>query len=129
MFNIYSYQMIGLADQNNRVYESKYGIYSKQNGFTLSKLSSSMTKEELLDNLLHEDCWSLKQDIKRMTKDEIEEKLGYKIEIVENEKQNDEECGCKEKDKNSNICKKNYEDDEDFINNYIKMLRKYYGRV
>ena len=121
--------MIGLADQNNRVYESKYGIYSKQNGFTLSKLSSSMTKEELLDNLLHEDCWSLKQDIKRMTKDEIEEKLGYKIEIVENEKRSNEECECKEKDKNSNSCKKNYEDDEDFINNYIKMLRKYYGRV
>lgn len=129
MFNIYSYQMIGLADQNNRVYESKYGIYSKQNGFTLSKLSSSMTKEELLDNLLHEDCWSLKQDIKRMTKDEIEEKLGYKIEIVENEKQNDEESEYKKKNKNDNICKKNYEDDEDFINNYIKMLRKYYGRV
>ena len=121
--------MIGLADQNNRVYESKYGSYDKQNGFILSKLSNSITKEELLDSLLHEDCWSLKQNIKKMTKDEIEEKLGYKIEIVENEKQNDEESEYKEKDKNSNSCKKNYEDDEDFINNYIKMLRKYYGRV
>lgn len=85
VINIFSYQMIGLADQNNRTYISKYGTYSKKNGFALSELSISMTKEELLDNLFHEDCWSLKKEEKpkpkKMTKEEIEKALGYKIEI------------------------------------------------
>lgn len=85
VINIFSYQMIGLADQNNRTYISKYGTYSKKNGFALSELSISMTKEELLDNLFHEDCWPLKKEEKpkpkKMTKEEIEKALGYKIEI------------------------------------------------
>lgn len=85
VIKIFSYQMIGLADQNNRTYISKYGTYSKKNGFALSELSISMTKEELLDNLFHEDCWSLKKEEKpkpkKMTKEEIEKALGYKIEI------------------------------------------------
>ena len=77
--------MIGIADENGRTYESKYGTYSKKDGFKLSDLSVSMTKEELLYNLFHEDCWSLKKNPIRMTKKEIEEKLGYEIEINENE--------------------------------------------
>ena len=90
VINIFSYQMIGLADQNNRTYISKYGTYSKKNGFALSELSISMTKEELLDNLFHEDCWSLKKEEKpkpkKMTKEEIEKALGYEIEINEPKK-------------------------------------------
>lgn len=82
---IYSYQMIGIADENGRTYESKYGTYSKKDGFILSELSKSMTKEKLLNNLFHEDCWSLKKNPIRMTKKEIEEKLGYEIEINEPE--------------------------------------------
>lgn len=82
---IYSYQMIGIADENGRTYESKYGTYSKKDGFKLSELSKSMTKEKLLNNLFHEDCWSLKKNPIRMTKKEIEEKLGYEIEINEPE--------------------------------------------
>ena len=78
---MYSYQMIGIADGNNRVYESKYGNYSKKYGFELSDLSKSMTKEELLNKLFHEDCWSLKKDIKnRRSKFKTElkaEKDGY----------------------------------------------------
>lgn len=77
--------MIGIADENGRTYESKYGTYSKKDGFKLSDLSISMIKEELLYNLFHEDCWSLKKNPIRMTKKEIEEKLGYEIEINENE--------------------------------------------
>ena len=78
--------MIGIADENGRTYESKYGTYSKRDGFKLSDLSISMIKEELLDDLFHEDCWSLKKNPVKMTKKEIEEKLGYEIEINELEK-------------------------------------------
>ena len=77
--------MIGIADENGRTYESKYGTYNKKEKFKLSDLPVSMTKEELLYNLFHEDCWSLKKNPIRMTKKEIEEKLGYEIEINENE--------------------------------------------
>ena len=77
--------MIGIADENGRTYESKYGTYSKKDGFKLSDLSRSMIKEELLGNLCHEACWSLKKNPIKMTKKEIEEKLGYEIEINESE--------------------------------------------
>lgn len=80
--------MIGIADENGRTYESKYGTYSKKDGFKLSDLSRSMIKEDLLVNLFHEDCWSLKKDPIKMTKKEIEEKLGYEIEINESEEKN-----------------------------------------
>ena len=53
----------------------------------LSKyLDKSMIKEELIDNLFHEDCWSLKKEPKKMTKEEIEKALGYEIEINEPKK-------------------------------------------
>ena len=77
--------MIGIADENGKTYESKYGNYNKKERFKLSDLSRSMIKEELLYNLFHEDCWSLKKNPIRMTKKEIEEKLGYEIEINESE--------------------------------------------
>lgn len=86
--------MIGLADQNNRVYTSKYGTYSKKDGFVLSVLSKSMIKEELLDNIMHEDCWSLKVEEKEMTKEEIENALGYKIKIKDNERKIDPNTKC-----------------------------------
>ena len=57
---MYTYQMIGVADHNTRVYESEYGIYSKFTGFILSEIAKSMKTEELLYKLMHEDCWSLK---------------------------------------------------------------------
>ena len=83
---MYTYEMIGIADENSRTYESKYGTYSKKEGFKLSDLSRSMIKEELLDNLFHENCWSLKKEPKKMTKEEIEKALGYEIEINEPKK-------------------------------------------
>lgn len=73
--------MIGLADQNGKTYKSKYGLYSKRRGFELSELSKSMSKTELVDRLFHEDCWLLKKEPKKMTKEEIEKALGYEIEI------------------------------------------------
>ena len=78
-----SYEMVGVADQNNRTYKSKYGSYSKETGFVLNGFSSSLGKCELLDRLFHENCWSMKTEPKKMTKEEIEEALGYEIEIEE----------------------------------------------
>lgn len=81
---MYTYQMVGLADQNGRTYISEYGIYNKDSGFVLSEFSKSIDMELLINDLLHKDCWSLKQDKpkpKKMTKDEIEKELGYEIEI------------------------------------------------
>ena len=75
--------MIGLADDNGRVYESKYGTYCKKTGITLSDISVKMLKEDLIEKLFHEDCWSLKKEPKKMTKEEIEKAFGYEIEIID----------------------------------------------
>lgn len=88
-----TYEMIGVADQNCRTYESKYGTYNKDKGFRLSYLCSEIGKAELLNKLLHENCWSLKQELKKMTKEEIEKELGYEIDIInpDNDKKHNKE--------------------------------------
>ena len=87
---MYSYQMIGIADQNNRTYEGKYGVYNKESGFIFSDLAKILTKEKLVYNLLHADCWSIKKSSikkpkKKMTQEEIEKELGYEVEIIGND--------------------------------------------
>ena len=93
---MYTYQMVGLADQNNRTYISKYGSYSKEDGFVLTNYGINNDVEDLIYELFHEDCWSLKTKPKKMTKEEIEKELGYEIEIQENK---NEEIKSKE-----NLC-------------------------
>ena len=78
-----TYEMIGVADQNNRTYESKYGTYSKETGFVPSPLSDLLPKVEFFQQIMHENCWSLKEERRRMTKEEIEKALGCKIDIIE----------------------------------------------
>lgn len=81
---MFTYQMVGLADQNNRTYISEYGLYNKKDGFILSDYAKLMGAELLINDLLHKDCWLLdkdKQKPKKMTKEEIEKELGYEIEI------------------------------------------------
>lgn len=83
---MYTYQMIGLADENGKTYVSDYGTYSKKEGF---KFSNDFGNEEckwtaFINMLFHEDMWKLKKDpIKKMTLDEIEKELGYKVQIVD----------------------------------------------
>ena len=87
---MHTYEMVGVADQNNRIYESEFGTYSKATGFVLSDYSKKLVKENLLDRLFHDNCWKLKVEEKEMTKEEIEKALGYKIKIKdENNKYND----------------------------------------
>ena len=78
---MFTYQAIALADENGKTYESKYGSYNKQYGIKLSDKAIRMLKEDLIEKLFHEDCWSLKKEPKKMTKEEIEKALGYEIEI------------------------------------------------
>ena len=90
MIFIYTYQAIALADENGKTYESKYGTYSKQHGIKLSDKAIRMLKEDLIEKLFHEDCWSLKKEPKKMTKEEIEKALGYEIEIDDKESKTDD---------------------------------------
>lgn len=90
-----TYEMIGVADQNRKTYESTYGTYNKKQGFVLNEYALSLGKSELLDRITHENCWSLKQEKpkpRQMTIQEINEALGYDVEIVE---EIDEQCPIK----------------------------------
>ena len=83
-----AYEMVGISDHNSRTYESKYGTYNKETGFVLNEVGRSLGKCELLDRMFHENCWSMKIEPKpkKMTKEEIEEILGYEIEIDDGDK-------------------------------------------
>lgn len=90
-----TYEMVGVADQNNRTYQSQYGTYSKKDGFIINPYcinfsfhsKSIFSFQKLLNKLFHENCWSIKEEKqkpKKMTKEEIEKELGYKIDIQDN---------------------------------------------
>ena len=82
-----TYQMVGLADQNGKVYECKYGTYSKEDGFRFNDSVLPICEEkgwrEIVNILFHEDMWKLKQDIKKMTMEDLEKELGYKVQIID----------------------------------------------
>lgn len=80
---MFTYEMIATSDENGKTYISKYGTYNKEEGFRLrSCYNNKLYIEDLLNKLLHEDCWKLEVEKKKMTKEEIEEALGYEIDIV-----------------------------------------------
>ena len=81
-----TYEMIGVADENGRTYESKYGTYNREEGFEFNDETFEYPREVFCGILLHEDLWRLKVDKKKMTLDDIEKALGYKVEIVEDKK-------------------------------------------
>lgn len=105
-----TYEAVALADQNGRTYVSKYGTYNKEKGFvinpkyitfqtTLDSKKILMSYQELINGLVHDNCWSLKVEEpkpKVMTKEDIEKALGYKIKIQEDK---DEETKSEE-----NLC-------------------------
>ena len=69
-----AYEMVGISDHNSRTYESKYGTYNKETGFVLNGFGRSLGKCELLDRMFHENCWSMKTEPKKMTKEQIEKR-------------------------------------------------------
>ena len=86
---MYTYQMVGLADDNGRTYECKYGTYSKEDGFKFNESINPIVKNgwrNLVNVLFHEDLWKLKKEpIKEMTLQEIEKELGYRVAIKDPE--------------------------------------------
>lgn len=80
--------MIGVADDNGKTYESKYGTYSKEKGFEFVDFPEEECKQIAFINLLfHEDLWKLKKEPepKKMSLQDIERELGYRVRIVDPE--------------------------------------------
>lgn len=86
---MYTYQMVGVADENGKTYECEYGTYSKEDGFKFTEKIQPIVKNgwrNLVNILFHEDLWKLKQEPKKkMTLREIEDELGYEIDIVDSD--------------------------------------------
>lgn len=90
MVVIYTYQMVGLADENGRTYECKYGTYSKKDGFKFNEEVEMIVEDygwrEVVNILFHDNLWKLKEEpVKKMTLADIERELGYKVEITDPE--------------------------------------------
>jgi len=80
-----TYEMIGVADENGRTYKCKYGTYNREDGFEFNEEFDKLgSVEDAFSVLVHCNLWSIVDDKKKMTKEDIEKALGYKIEIVEN---------------------------------------------
>lgn len=81
---MHTYEMVGIADENGKTYESKYGTYNKKDGFR-KYANIFVSNDELLNIMFHEDCWTIKQEEELMTLDEIikevEKSRGHKIKI------------------------------------------------
>lgn len=81
---MYTYQMIGVADENGKTYKSKYGTYSKENGFVFTE--DVDVDAYLIDRLFHDDLWRLEEPVrKKMSLADIEKELGYRVQIVDPE--------------------------------------------
>ncbi len=92
---MYTYQMIGVADENGRTYESKFGTYSRADGFVFTE--NTNVDSNLINRLFHDDLWKLKPDVKEMSLKEIEEALGYKVRITDPEFNDKKELTEKQK--------------------------------
>lgn len=87
---MHTYEMVALADENGREYESLYGTYSKEDGFKFNESVEPIVEDkgyrELVNILFHENLWKLKKEpIKEMTLQELERELGYRVKIVDPE--------------------------------------------
>ena len=115
---MYTYQMVGIADENSKTYECLYGEYNKEEGFKFNESIEPIIEDkgwrEVVNILFHEDLWKLKQDpVKKMTLEELEKELGYKVQIVGEEP--------KEKEKELS------EEDKRLIDNTLDVLNSFFG--
>ena len=83
MDNMTTFEMMKDAEKTGRTYITEDLRFSMKNGFhnNYGKPWSANAFSELND-VLKLDDWELLDEVKRMTLKEIEEKLGYKIELV-----------------------------------------------
>ena len=97
---MYTYQMVGLADCNDRTYECEFGTYNKENGFMFNESTQQQLDDQqylgenvkgfvlnLIDELFHNDMWKMvkEPEPKKMTLADIEKELGYRIQVVDPE--------------------------------------------
>ena len=91
---MYTYEMYGVASDNTKTYESKYGTYNKDDGFifnwdTVEDITddcSGTTLQEFVKDLFESDLWKIKKDVpKKMTLQDIEKELGYRVQIIDPE--------------------------------------------
>ena len=106
---MYTYEMVGVADQNNKTYKSIYGTYNKEDGFKVAdewkeflvsddSEESIYNIETLIHNLFHENVWQIvKDEPRKMTLAEIEKELGYRIQIADPEINDKKELTDKQK--------------------------------
>lgn len=116
---MYTYQMVGIADENGKTYECLYGEYNKEEGFKFNESIEPIIEDkgwrEVVNILFHEDLWKLKQDpVKKMTLEELEKELGYKVKIVEEENLEKKE-------------KKQSDEDKKEINEVCKLFNNLFG--
>lgn len=92
---MYTYQMVGLADENNKTYESKYGTYSKEDGFKfddcITEVIDDVGWRGFINILFHDNLWKLQPEpVKEVTLEDIEREFGCKVRIVDPEPKKDE---------------------------------------
>ena len=112
---IYTYEMVGVADENGRTYETIYGTYNREDGFkfndSIIPIINEGGYEELINTLFHEDLWKLQKDVKNMTLEEIEKELGYPVRIVDPEPNKNEIS----------------EERREQVDSYVDFLRRFLG--
>lgn len=92
---MYTYQMIGLADENEKTYECKYGTYSKDLGFKFNESINDVTDyvgwRGFINILFHDNLWKLQlEPVKEVTLEDIEREFGCKVRIVDPEPKKEE---------------------------------------
>ena len=91
---MYTYEMVGVADENGKTYECDWGTYSKKDGFKFPNLDFGDKQnfvESFVNQLMHSNVWKLKKEPrKKMTLEDIERELGYKIELCDTPKKEEE---------------------------------------
>lgn len=97
---MFTYQMVGVADQNDKKYECKYGTYTHKDGFvfneSIGELVETIGWRGIVNMLFHENLWKLSVEEpkpikpKEMTLEDIEKELGYRVQIVDPEPDKEE---------------------------------------
>ena len=93
---MYTYQMVAVADENNRTYKSRFGTYDYTYGFNFNDEAidhcADVGVEGFVWDLFHEDLWKLVDEpkVKKMSLADIEKELGYRIQIIDPEPEEEE---------------------------------------
>ena len=78
--------MIKYAKEDNIPYESSFGVYNPDKGFEINEYGEKCFKSDpnkFLTMLLNDETvWHPQPETKKMTLEDIEKELGYKVELI-----------------------------------------------